>query len=216
MHRIIFGICLLLFASTVNAQQIFKCATGKGGNTYQQTPCASESATKKVVKFKREPDAPRNYDQYQYDNSRMHRVEAASRQQQTYQAPVEDRGARLADGYVKCTSPTGSTYIASGKCKSRSRSVPADPQPGMVTNVRTGQQRFMVPAGNSGFIDPATGQHYNRVGAPPRDTVRTVDASQPVTQGEVCAQARAAAKDYNRTMDSIREAERRIAAACGQ
>ena len=66
------------------------------------------------------------------------------------------------------------------------------------------------------MIDPATGRRYELIGVPPTVKVRTQDSAQSVSRDDVCNQAKAAAKDYNRSMDSIREAERRIAAACGR
>lgn len=208
---------LLLVGGPAIAQQLYKCSDGKGGTAYQQTQCTSEAATKKVVKYKRTADVPNDYGQYGSPQLQWQGSEAApTRQQQIYQAPVEDRGARLANGYVKCTSPQGGAYIASGKCKTRVRTSPVDPRPGMVQDVRTGQQHFMTPTGSSSFNDPATGQRYNRIGPPPSVTVRTQDRGQGVSQDEVCAQARADLKNYNRTMNSIREAERRVAEVCGR
>jgi hypothetical protein len=81
----------------------------------------------------------------------------------------------------------------------------------MVTIVATGQQRFMVPGGGNGMIDPMTGQRHELIG--PRPFVR--DAAQPVSYETACAKARAtrdrALTDFNRTMNSIRSAEAKYA-----
>ena len=42
-------------------QQIYKCSDGKGGNTYQQVPCARAAETKTVYRYTPVPDAPRQY-----------------------------------------------------------------------------------------------------------------------------------------------------------
>ena len=215
MLRIVLLCTCFILSDPASAQQLYKCSDGKGGNSYQQTPCASDKATKAVVQYKRTADAPHAYGK-KYESGTYETTYQQAPPQQQYGAPAADPGSRMANGYVKCTSPSGGTYIASGQCKTRSRTVPVDPQPGMVRNVRNGQERFMVPAGSNGFIDPNTGQYHNRIGPPPTATVRTQDSGQAVSRADVCEQAKAAAKDYNRTMDSIREAERRIAAACGR
>ena len=203
-------VVLLAIAGTTHAQQLYKCSDGKGGNVYQQTQCASDKQSKGVVKYQRAADAPRNYGQYDAYQPQANEAYQNSRPAQTQYQPVPkpDPGTRIADGYLRCTRSNGSTYIASGRC--RTQAVPQ--RPGMVLDVRTGQQTFMVPGGGNGMIDPTTGQRHELLNAPRR----TQDTGQPVSRADVCQQAKAAASNYNRTMDSIRAAEKRIADACGR
>lgn len=72
----------------------------------------------------------------------------------------------------------------------------------------------MVPTGGPGLLDPATGRRYERMGAPPTVTTRTQDSGQTVSRAEVCAQARAKLTAANRSIDSIRAAESRVAEVC--
>ena len=65
--RIVGLSCCLLAAGDAAAQQIFKCADGSGGTTYQQTPCATAASTKQVISYRREADAPRDYGQKIHD-----------------------------------------------------------------------------------------------------------------------------------------------------
>ena len=77
-----------------------------------------------------------------------------------------DSGSNATSGYVRCIKPNGSTYIHRGtSCPVRTETV--QHQPGMVTDVRTGQQHFMVPGGGNGMIDPRTGQRHELISPQP-------------------------------------------------
>ena len=127
-----------------------------------------------------------------------------------------DSGSNETSAYVRCIKPNGSTYIHRGaSCPARTETV--QHQPGMVTDVRTGQQHFMVPGGGNGMIDPRTGQRHELIS--PQPTRRVQDSSQPISQAEACAEARRerdrALSDYNRTMTKIRAAEAKYERLCG-
>jgi hypothetical protein len=210
-------VVLFSIAGTTHAQQLYKCSDGKGGNVYQQTQCASDKQSKGVVKYQRAADAPRNYGQHDLYQPPENEAYQNSRAAQTQYQPVSkpDPVTRKADGYVRCTQGNGTTYIASGRCRTQTTTVPVPQQAGMVRDIRTGQQTFMVPGGGNGMIDPSTGRRHELISPPPTAQVRTQDTGQPVSRAEVCQQAMAAASNYNRTIDSIRAAEKRIADACG-
>jgi hypothetical protein len=110
----------------------------------------------------------------------------------------------------------GESYVYRGAaCPVRRESI--EHQPGMVTDVRTGQQTFMVPGGGNGMIDPRTGQRHEFVSPPPTRQVR--DAGESISRDDACRQEKArldqALSDFDRTMNSIRMAEARYARMCG-
>ena len=157
---------LLLSLSSTSMAQIYTCPDGRGGKTYQQTPCAGSGS-----------DQP----------------------------------------YVRCIRANGSSYLRQGTtCPTRTEQVPH--QPGMVTDVRTGQQTFMVPGGGNGMIDPRTGQRHELISPPPTRTYN--DQAQPVSAAQACAEEKArydrAMSDFNRTMTSMRAAEARYERMCGK
>lgn len=120
------------------------------------------------------------------------------------------------ESFVRCVRPDGGSYVRKGKtCPERRE--PAPQQPGMVTDVRTGQQHFMVPAGGNGMIDPRTGQRHELVSPPPTRAVQ--DQPRPVSRNDACAEARvkrdADLSHPKRTANSIRAAEERYARLCG-
>jgi hypothetical protein len=117
--------------------------------------------------------------------------------------------------FVRCIKPDGNSYMRKGTLCPERREV-ATPQAGMVTDVTTGQQHFMVPAGGNGMIDPRTGQRHELTG-PPTQAVQ--DRAQPVSRSDACAEAamkRDAAQSHpNRTVNTIRAAEERYRRMCG-
>lgn len=118
--------------------------------------------------------------------------------------------------FVRCVRPDGNSYVRKGRtCPERREPVPQ--QPGMVTDVTTGQQHFMVPAGGNGMIDPKTGQRHELISPPPTRAVR--DRAQPVSRDDACAEAAmkrdAALSHPKRTVNSIRAAEERYRRMCG-
>ena len=132
------------------------------------------------------------------------------------QTPCTGSSSSSGSGYVRCIKPNGNTYIHMGtSCPARREQIPQ--QPGMVTDVRTGQQQFMVPGGGNGMIDPRTGQRHELISPPPSRQVQ--DTAQPISQAEACAEARMdrdfVLKDSNRTINKIRSAEAKYTRLCG-
>ena len=128
------------------------------------------------------------------------------------QTPCADGG-----DYVRCIRPDGSSYIKRGaSCPARTEVI--QHQPGMVLDVTTGQQRFMIPGGGNGMIDPTTGKRHELIS--PQPTRRVYDQPQQVSAAQACAEARAqrdiALSDPNRTMTTIRRAEDRYNRLCGR
>ena len=124
--------------------------------------------------------------------------------------------AEGAESFVRCVRPDGSSYVRKGsQCPARVES--ASQQAGMVTDVRTGQQHFMVPGGGNGMIDPKTGQRHELLNPPPTRVVR--DEARSVSRADACREA-AVARDRalsnpKRTVNSIRAAEAKYARLCG-
>jgi len=119
-------------------------------------------------------------------------------------------------GYVRCIKSNGESYVHQGtSCPVRRERV--EQRAGMVTDVRTGQQQFMIPGGGNGMIDPRTGQRHELISPPPTQRVR--DYAEPISQESACAQARVvrdrALSDFNRTINTIRAAEARYSRLCG-
>ena len=204
---------LVITPGPVIAQQIFKCSDGKGGNTYQQVPCASAAKQESVRGYQPVADAPRDYSapRKQASQSVPSRGTPPSSRQQ--QAPADVSGST---GYVRCIKSDGSYYNRKGDtCPQRTEVL--QHQAGMVTDVRTGQQQFMVPGGGNGMIDPRTGQRHELISPQPRRTVQ--DSAQPVSRDTVCSEARtklnASLSDPDRTMNTIRAAEARYQKLCG-
>jgi hypothetical protein len=85
----------------------------------------------------------------------------------------------------------------------------------MVTDMSTGQQRFMVPGGGNGMIDPTTGQRHELI--TPQQRVQ--DRAEQVSGQEACAEATAkyqsVMSDFNRSINQMRAAEDRKRRFCG-
>lgn len=118
--------------------------------------------------------------------------------------------------FVRCVRPDGGSYTRKGSsCPERRESSPQ--KAGMVTDVTTGQQHFMVPAGGNGMIDPKTGQRHELISPPPTQSVQ--DQAQPVSRNDACAEAGmkrdAALANPKRTVNTIRAAEERYLRMCG-
>lgn len=205
---------LALAAAPASAQQIFKCKDAKGVLSFQQVPCADEAHTEDVRRFRPVPDSaptPAVSEAY-YEPA------AQAQQPQRY----SQNSARLAaepapSGYVRCVRPGGSTYIHRGySCPERTEVM--QHQPGMILDVSTGQQHFMVPGGGNGMIDPRTGTRHELIS--PQPTRRVQDTAQAVSADQACAEARAdrdrRLSDPNRTMNSIRAAEAKYERLCGR
>ncbi len=215
MKRVLVLIVVAVAMVSVSAmgQQIYKCSDGKGGNTYQQVPCTGEAKQQSVRGYQPVADAPRDYGKPRSQ---------AQRPAASHEAPINPgQGQALMDtggptGYVRCIKPDGSYYNRQGSsCPQRTEVV--QHQAGMVTDVRTGQQQFMVPGGGNGMIDPRTGQRHELISPQPTRTVR--DAAQPVTRDTACAEAKAqlgsSLSNPNRTINSMRAAETRYQSMCG-
>ncbi len=84
---------VLAFAvSPADAQQIYKCADGKGGSTYQQTPCADAGATRDVRTFTPEADSPNYYQ----DQVRQRQLQQAATVGAASASPVRAPASRSA------------------------------------------------------------------------------------------------------------------------
>ena len=110
-----------------------------------------------------------------------------------------------------------SSPMAATRC-GRATVAPCVPQQaGMVQDVATGREHFMVPGGGNGMIDPRTGQRHELISPRPSRQVR--DTAQPVSRNEACAEAKAklssAQSNPDRTINTLRAAESKYAAMCG-
>jgi len=198
------------------AQQIYKCSDGRGGNVYQQTQCAGQGRTEEVRRFRNEPARTQTYQSAEVSPSALHYRERPAPVAVTSMGdPVP--AAIGPTGYVRCHRPDGGSYVRAGNsCPERLE--PVQRQAGMVLDVTTGRQHFMVPGGGNGMIDPRTGQRHELISPSPTRVVR--DTAQPVSALDACNEARAtrdrALKDPNRTINTIRAAESRYARMCGR
>ncbi|RYG12717.1 MAG: DUF4124 domain-containing protein, partial [Burkholderiales bacterium] len=130
---------LLLIASLaivpgpVVAQQIYKCSDGKGGNTYQQVPCAGATKQQSVRGYQPVADAPRDYSSPRRVTSQPVPARAAPAHTRRQEDSAEGSGPT---GYVRCIKPDGSYYNRRGNtCPQRTEML--EHQAGMVTDVRT-------------------------------------------------------------------------------
>ena len=119
------------------------------------------------------------------------------------QSPCDGASSRA----VRCVRADGSTYeTKGGSCPTRA----ATNGPGLVTDVQTGRQHYMVPQGGNTMLDPNTGQRYV-VTNPPREQR---------SMNDVCASEKGkldnALSHPKRTAPSIRAAEERWARFSGQ
>lgn len=206
-----------VLAGPAAAQQIYKCSDGRGGNVYQQTQCAGQGQTQEVRRFRKEPARPaQTYQPAEVSPSALHYRERPAPVAVTSMGdPV--LAATGPTGYVRCHRPDGRSYVRAGNsCPERRE--PVQHQAGMVLDVTTGRQHFMVPGGGNGMIDPRTGQRHELISPPPTRTVR--DTAQPVSAFDACSEAGAirdrALRDPNRTINTIRAAEARYARMCGR
>lgn len=211
MHIVM--VMLMLAAAPAGAQQIFKCEDAKGAVSFQQVPCTEGARTADVRRFRPVADsAPvQASPAARYADEPAHRQPTSSR--------VEDRPADepVPSGYVRCVRPGGGSYIHRGySCPERRE--PVQHQAGMVLDVTTGQQHFMVPGGGNGMIDPRTGTRHELIS--PQPTRRVQDTAQAISAEQACAEARAdrdrRLSDPNRTMSRIRAAESRYEKLCGR
>lgn len=214
MRRLLAVVVLSAVCCPAAAQQIYKCSDGKGGNTYQQVPCTPGTTKEAVRSYRPVADAPRDYSApprnvAQGEQQEIARPPRAQAQEQSQQPTGPT-------GYVRCVRPDGSYRTRQGdSCPRRTEYLPQ--QAGMVTDVRTGQQHFMVPGGGNGMIDPNTGTRHELISPPPSRQVR--DTAVPVSRNDACAEAKArlnaAQSNPNRTINTLRAAESKYAAMCG-
>lgn len=93
MQRSLVFIAAMLVAATAQGQSIYKCSNGKGGNTYQQTPCEKATETKTVYTYKQVPDAPHDYGQPGQAQSYSYDLQP----QQRYVAPRQSGGGLISN-----------------------------------------------------------------------------------------------------------------------
>lgn len=211
----------LLGARAADAQQIYTCKDAQGRNTYQQVPCEKGKKEQSARRYQPVADAPARaapaYAPRANAGTTSMPAQAPARQGGTaglIQAAPVANGA--AGAFVRCVGADGSVRVVQGtSCPVRRRTVPH--QAGMVTDVRTGQQHFMVPGGGNGMIDPRTGQRHELISPPPTVTYR--DRAESISGEEACASARAQYErvmgDFNRSIDQMRKAEDRKRQFCG-
>ena len=155
-----------LLAATAHGQTIYKCSNGKGGNTYQQTPCANAAKTKTVYSYTPVPDAPRDYGQF----DRQPRGGSYG-EEQAWQQPSP--GSQATAGLIRNQGEEDrrreiaeSSYINRRLTKRPIRTVP-DPsegigQPTRVLDERTMLERNdMIKVAPNRVWDPRTGKYHN-------------------------------------------------------
>lgn len=210
----ILAVVLALASAPANGQQIFKCKDETGSVSFQQIPCAKEAHTQDVRTVSpalNSPPARRLPTTY--------REPARPAQQHESYSQTETRAVAqpAPSGYVRCVRPDGGSYIHRGySCPERREAV--QHRAGMVLDVTTGRQHFMVPGGGNGMIDPQTGTRHELIS--PRPTRRVQDTAEAISADQACAEARAERdrrmSNRNRTYDSIRAAEARYKTLCGR
>lgn len=92
-------IVVVMATTSAQAQTIYKCSDGKGGNTYQQTPCAKTAQTKTVYKYTPEPDAPRDYGQQSGSSPAFNQGQRSYPQQQ-YAPQPQSNGGLISNPYA--------------------------------------------------------------------------------------------------------------------
>lgn len=216
-HLFLVCLMLLVIPQVTRAQVLYRCVGKDGVSSYQQVPCPDGTSGNEVA-VRRQPEHARARVRTVGGDQQIPRVA-----QPTTQTAFLDTGPLAPQasqeppsGYIRCIRQNGDVRIVKGtSCPVRHESVPQ--RAGMVRDVGTGQQVFMVPGGGNGMIDPATGQRHELISPPPTRTVR--DEAEPVSRDQACREA-AAARDVatsnpNRTIHSIRRAEDKYRSLCG-
>ena len=213
------GLALLFgIPHMAGAQVLYRCVGKDGVPSYQQVPCPDDSSGNEVaVRRQPEPAYP--------PGQSVNRDQGIPDLVADTTTPVDFHDAgpsapqpdhQPPSGYIRCIRPNGDIRIVKGtSCPLRHESVPQ--QAGMVRDVGSGQQVFMVPGGGNGMIDPTTGQRHELISPPPTRAVR--DQAVPVSRDQACREAAAArdaaTSDANRTIHSIRRAEDNYRTLCG-
>ena len=208
---------LLGIPQAAGAQALYRCVGKDGVSGYQQVPCPDDTSSNEVA-LRRQPDPTQSPARVGVGDQRIGHAAGPTTPAEYHDVgPLEAQmGQGPPSGYIRCIRPNGDVRIVKGTtCPVRHESVPQ--QAGMVRDVGTGQQVFMVPGGGNGMIDPATGQRHELISPPPTRAVR--DQTEPVSRDQACREA-AAARDAatntpNRTIHSIRRAEDRYQSLCG-
>lgn len=211
----------LLAAPPALAQRVYKCTSPGGGVSYQQTACAEKDQAQSIRQYREPPPASTKapVNEARSFTEAPHSPNAYRAAAQTYSPPASPpRTVQAAPtDHVRCTRPNGTSYVRKGSTCPDSR-VPIPHQAGMVLDVTTGQQHFMVPGGGNAMIDPSTGNRHELISPPP--TRRVPQTAQRITRDEACAEERArrdaAMSNFRRTMDSMRAARARYERLCGK
>lgn len=143
MNSVVVAAALMLAAAPAGAQQIYKCANGSGGNTYQQTPCAAGKSTKQVYRYTPQPDSPRDYGQYY--------------RQEAYSSQYRQQASSSAGGVIP---PGGS---GQGNLQERLRSIASD---SAYKGRPSARQAAMNAAMQEAGIQPASPYQAPRVASP--------------------------------------------------
>lgn len=175
MRHLVLILAIGLFAQPVVAQQIYKCANGKGGNTYQQTACATAAQDKGVRQFRREPDAPHTNVRQQRD------YDAAPTRNQPSQSQAHPSGA-YAIGYDsgearRRLDNMGSTQEGRAQLRAmrQRNSMPAidagQPSsnagigaPVRAVDIKTGEQHEFIKVAPFQVWNPRTGRYHTTDG----------------------------------------------------
>lgn len=158
---------LMLAAASAQGQTIYKCADGKGGNTYQQTPCAKAAKTKTIYSYTPVPDAPRDYGQYgRQPRGRNYGEEQALQRPRPSSQPtaglIQDQNQSEQDRRREIAE---SAYSNGGLAKRTIRTAP-DPSEGIGRPTRVIDGRGlvrddMIKVAPNRVWDPRTGQYYD-------------------------------------------------------
>lgn len=208
----------LLLAAPAFAGNVFKCKGADGVYRYQYLPCEDEKETVSHRVYVA-PTPPPEEDSAGYGQP----PSRTSSPPATYGDPVSFADAppqfpseqpEPQTGFVRCTADNGRSFVARGDdCPQHFRRVQVEHRPGMVLDVTTGQQTFMVPGGGNGMIDPRTGQRHELISPPPTRNVPVPYERQAMGRAEACRQAKLdvdrAWSEQGRNMDSIRAARAR-------
>lgn len=220
-------IVLMLLPLSALGQSIYKCSDGRGGHAYQQMPCETAAATKAEVRVSPGPvraPAPAQPGAFRFSGE----IDAGTTTNSVKREPPRalppsamppSPNVQIANappsGFVRCVKPDGDSYLVKGEyCPERKERLPQ--RAGMVLDVGTGQNHFMVPGGGNAMIDPTTGERHELISAP--RTRRVQDQAISVSRQQACAEERArrdsALSDRNRSIDSIRAAHARYDRMC--
>ena len=177
-HAMALVLALVVFPA--ESQQIYKCADGKGGSTYQQTPCADARAIRDVRTFTPEADSPNYYQdqvrQRQLQQAATVGVTSASPARAPVSRSVASDGGLIRDPYAMpqttTDDPRWDGYFdrkerRRAELAQRAAERRADPannigQPVQVLDPYSGKiKNNQIKVAPNRMWDPETGEYYN-------------------------------------------------------